>query len=132
MFDEKPLYTTIEVTEKTQTQKLPIIDQLRLLLGKISNDETIKLEASEKLSRANLEMQSALSNLINSVTARMKELGKKSVTISLSSRFKPYIKDVCSPINGKGRFYDFEIKDKDVPVIGADYFIIMTIREKED
>lgn len=128
----KPLYSTIKVTEKTQTQKLPIIDQLRLLLGKVSTDETIKLEASEKISRANLEMQSALSNLINNVTSRMKELGYKSVTLSISSRFKPYFDDVMSPTTGKGRFYDFEIFDKEMSIIGADYFITVKIKEKEE
>lgn len=127
----KPLYTTVKVTEKTNTQKLPIIDQLRLLLGKMSDDETTRLEANEALSRKTLEMQSSLSNLINNVTAKMRELGETSVTISLSSRFKPYLNDVISPINGKGRFYDFEIIDKEVPVIGADYFLIMKIKEKE-
>lgn len=128
----KPLYTTIKVTNKTQTHKLPVLDQLRLLLGKVSTDETIKLEASEKISRANLEMQSALSNLINNVVQRMKELGEKSVTISISSRFKPYFKDVLCTTTGKGRFYDFEIIDKEVPVIGVDYYLIMKIKEKED
>lgn len=128
----KPLYKTIKVTERTQTQKLPVMEQIKLLLGKVSTDETIRLEASEKISRANLEMQSALSSLINNVTAKMMELGEKSVTVAISSRFKPYFEDVMSTEYGKGRFYDFTIIDKDIPVIGADYFITVTIREKED
>ena len=128
----KPLYTTIKVTNRTQTLILPVLDQLRLLLGKVSTDETIKLEASEKISRANLEMQSALSNLINNVVQRMKELEEKSVTISISSRFKPYFKHVLSTTNGKGRFYDFEIIDKDIPVIRVDYYLIMKIKGKEE
>ena len=128
----KPIYTTIKVTSKTKTSNLPVIDQIKLLLGKVSNDETIKLETSEKLSKANLEMRSSLSNLINSVTARMRELGEKSVTVSISSRFKPYFDDILSPINGKGRFYNFTIIDKEIPIEGADYFLTMIIREKED
>lgn len=127
----KPLYTTIKVTEKTRTTHLPVIDQIKLLLGKVSNDETAKLEASEKVSRANLEMQSALSNLVNEVTSKMRELGKTSATVSISSRFKPYFEDVLSTEYGKGRFYDFEIIDKDIPVEGVDYYLIMKIREKE-
>lgn len=128
----KPIYTTIKVTDRTQTQKLPVMEQLKLLLGKASNEDTIKLEASEKVSRANLEMQSALSNLINNVTKKMKELGHKSVTLSISSRFKPYFEEVLSKTHGKGRFYDFEIKDKEMPVIGVDYYLLMRISEKED
>lgn len=128
----KPLYTTIKVTDRTQTQKLPVMEQIKLLLGKVTNDETIKLEASEKISRANLEMQSALSNLINNVTQRMKELNHKSVTVAVSSRFKPYFKEVTSVTHGKGRFYNFDIIDKDIPVIGVDYFLTMVISEKED
>lgn len=128
----KPLYTTIKVTERTRTQKLPVMDQLKLLLGKVSSDDTIKLEASEKVSRANIEMQSALSNLVNTVTRRMKELGETSVTVSVSSRFKPYFADVLSPTTGKGRFYSFEIIDKAMPITGVDYFLILKIKEKEE
>lgn len=127
----KPLYTTIKVTERTQTQKLPVIDQLKLLLGKVSMDDTNRLEASEKVSRANLEMESALSNLITNVTARMREIGAKSVTVAISSRFLPYFDSVMSPEYGKGRFYNFEIEEKEMPVIGADYFINVRISEKE-
>lgn len=128
----KPLYTRIKVTDKTQTQKLHIMDQLKLLLGKVSNDDTIKLEASEKISRANLEMQSALSNLVDSSVQMMKDRAQGSVTLSVSSRFKPYFKEVLSKDSGKGRFYDFEIYDKGSSVIGVDYFINMRIKSKED
>lgn len=128
----KPLYTRIKVTDKTQTQKLPVMDQLKLLLGKVSNDENIKLEASEKISRANLEMQSALSNLVNNAVQLMKDKGFNSVTLSVSSKFKPYFEEVLSPDTGKGRFYDFHIEDKKVPVVGVDYFLNMRISEKED
>lgn len=128
----KPLYTRIKVTDKTQTQKLPVMDQFKLLLGKVSNDETIKLEASEKISRANLEMQSALSNLVNNSVQMMKDRREKSVTLSVSSRFKPYFDDVLSTETGKGRFYDFCIEDKGISIIGVDYFIKMKISEKDD
>lgn len=128
----KPIYTTIKVTDKTQTLKLPVMDQIKLLFGKLSMDETAALESSEKISRASLEMQSALSNLINIATTRMKDKGYKSVTLQVSSRFKPYFDDILSTETGKGRFYDFEIIDKKVPIIGADYFLIMNIKEKEE
>lgn len=128
----KPLYKTIKVTEKTKTINLPVFDQIKLLLGMLSNDETTQLEASEKISRANIEMQSALSSLVNDVTKKMRELGEKSATVSISSKFKPYFEDVLSPVSGKGRFYDFEIIDKDMPIEGVDYFLTMIIREKED
>lgn len=131
LYNMKPLFTTIRVTDRTQTQKLPVMDQFRLLLGKVTSDEVTKLEASEKISKANIEMQSALNNLITNVTQKMKELGKHSVTISISSRFKPYFNDILSKESGKGRFYDFEITDKGNPIIGMDYFIIMKIKERE-
>lgn len=127
----KPIYTTIKVTEKTRTTHLPVVDQIKLLFGKVSNDELTKLEAQEKISRADLEMQAALASLVNNVTGRMRELGKKSVTLAVSSRFKPYFESVLSPVTGKGRFYNFDIEDKEIPIIGVDYFITMKISEKE-
>lgn len=128
----KPIYTRIKVTDNTQTLKLPVMDQLKLLLGKVSNDENIKLEASEKISRANLEMQSALSNLVNNAVQMMRQRNETSVTVSVSSVFKPYFEDVLSPETGKGRFYNFVIEDKGVSIIGVDYFLKMKISDKED
>jgi 2-hydroxy-3-keto-5-methylthiopentenyl-1-phosphate phosphatase len=128
----RPLYTKIKVTNNTQTQKLPIFDQLRLLLGKVSDDENIQMEAEEKISKANIEMKSSLSNLIDSVTKKMNEIGSSSVTLSISSRFKPYFESVLSSTNGKGRFYNFEIVDNNMSIKDADYFIIMKIIKKED
>lgn len=128
----KPLYKTIKVTDKTQTQKLPIIQQLKLLLGKVSNDDTARLESNEKLSRANMEIKSSFSNFINEVTREMRENGFNSVTIKVNSRFKPFFKEVLSPEYGKGRFYNFTIlKDDGETVINQEYFIIMRIDEKE-
>ena len=128
----KPLYTTIKVTNKTgSVQKLPVLDQLRLLLGKVTMDEQTELAASEAISKADLEMQSALSNLVNVCVERMRELNYTSVTVSISSKFKPYFDIVFSEEYGKGRFYDFEIEDRDSSIIGVDYFINVRISEKE-
>lgn len=128
----KPLYTKLRVTDNTKTQNLPVMQQLQLLFGKLNTDGNTKLEAEEKISRANLEMQSALSNMISVVTNKMKELGYHCVTLAISSRFEPYFESVFSSETGKGRFYDFEIENHSVPVNGVDYFIKVTVREKED
>ena len=127
----KPLYKTIKVTDKTKTSNLPVMDQIRLLFGMVSNDETAQMEASEKISRANLEVQSAFSSFIDKVTNKMHELHETSVTVAVSSRFKPYFESILSEETGKGRFYNFEVENKDIPVEGADYYLIVRISEKE-
>lgn len=107
------------------------MDQLRLLLGKVNNSDTAMLEAAEKVSRANLEIKSSLISLIEKSTSRMIELGEKSVTLSVSSKYKPFFKEVLDVKYGKGRFYDFDIKDYEPSIIGIEYYIKMTIRMKE-
>lgn len=126
----KPIHTTIKVTEKTKTSSLPVSAQIKLLLGMVGNDELTKLEASEKVNRETLSMQSALSSLIDKATAKMRERGSHSVTVSVSSRFLPYMNDVVFSENGKCRFYDFEVDDPGSSIIGSDYYFTMTIRER--
>lgn len=130
--DKKPIYKSIKVTNNTQVHRLPVIDQLKLLVSTLFNNESVKLEATEKISREDILMQSSLSNLVDTFISEMKEHNEKSVTTSISSRFKPYFDVVFSKEDGKGRFYDFIVEDKDMSFIGIDYYITVTISERRD
>lgn len=108
----KPLSTSIKVTPNTQVQKLPVKDQLRLLLGKVSNNEVAKLEASEKVSREVLREMAALSHLFDDAIEYMHIMGKRSVTIKVSNNFRPYYEEITNGQTGKGQFYNFELDEQ--------------------
>ena len=59
----------------------------------------------------------------------MQDMGKNSVVISLSSEFLPYIDEVIDPIYGQGRFYEFEIIKRNIP-INVKHSFIVKIKKK--
>lgn len=128
---KKPIFVTMKATDDTDVLKLPIIEQIKLLFGKVNQSEIQKLEAAEKVNRARLEMESNLIALVNRVTERMRQLGEDSVTVAISSEFIPYFDDVLNEKTGKGRFYDFTFKYPNTPILGVEYKVEVTIKIKE-
>lgn len=119
----------IKATENTTLAKLSMWDQFKLLLRKFSNDDVAELDAAEKLSGVQLRMQASLQRLFTTAAEGLKEGKHKSVTLQVSSKYKPYLDDVIDKKRGMGRYYDFEIKDKDLP-INVDYMFIVKIKKK--
>lgn len=119
----------IKATEHTTLAKLSFTDQFKLLLRKFSNDDVAELDAAEKLSAVQLRMQASLQRLFTTAAQGLKDGKHRSVTLQVSSKYKPYLEDVIDKDKGLGRYYDFEVLDKDLPV-NIDYMFIVKIIKK--
>ena len=119
----KPLYTKVEINNDTQTDKLSLKDQLRL----IGSTKESKLEDNMKISQKTLELETAFLKLINDSIAVMKDRGKTSVLLKVSSKFK----EVYSTIDYLKNYYNFEIVEDNPIILGVDYFFKLRISEKE-
>lgn len=119
----------IKATENTTLAKLTVFDQLKLLIRKFNNDDVAELNAAEKLSGIGLKMKASLTNLFKTAIEEMNKNNHNSVTLSVSSKYIPYIDDVIDKDHGLGRYYDFELQNTDLP-INIDYMFIVTIRKK--
>ena len=122
-------YRSVKLTDNINTASLSLADQFRLLFAKLSNDEVAELDTNEKLNAARLRKVAALSKFIDKATDRLNELGEDSVTVSLSSEFLPFIDEVIDPVRGKGRFYTFEVRKRNIPMDVKHTFIVV-IRKK--
>lgn len=123
----KPLYTKVEINNDTQTDKLSLKDQLRLIGTKMFSTKESKLEDNMKISQKTLELETAFLKLINDSIAVMKDRGKTSVLLKVSSKFK----EVYSTIDYLKNYYNFEIVEDNPIILGADYFFKLRISEKE-
>ena len=65
--------------------------------------------------------------LINDSIAVMKDRGKTSVLLKVSSKFK----EVYSTIDYLKNYYNFEIVEDNPIILGVDYFFKLRISEKE-
>lgn len=123
----KPLYTKVEINNDTQTDKLSLKDQLRLIGTKMFSTKESKLEDNMKISQKTLELETAFLKLINDSIAVMKDRGKTSVLLKVSSKFK----EVYSTIDYLKNYYNFEIVEDNSIILGVDYFFKLRISEKE-
>jgi hypothetical protein len=123
----KPLYTKVEINNDTQTDKLSLKDQLRLIGTKMFSTKESKLEDNMKISQKTLELETAFLKLINDSIAVMKDRGKTSVLLKVSSKFK----EVYSTIDYLKNYYNFEIVEDNPIILGVDYFFKLRISEKE-
>ena len=99
------------------------------MFAKLSNDDVAELDINEKLTINRIQKIAALDTFINKALRRMQDMGKNSVVISLSSEFLPYIDEVIDPIYGQGRFYEFEIIKRNIP-INVKHSFIVKIKKK--
>ena len=123
----KPLYTKVEINNDTQTDKLSLKDQLRLIGTKMFSTKESKLEDNMKISQKTLQLETAFLKLINDSIAVMKDRGKTSVLLKVSSKFK----EVYSTIDYLKNYYNFEIVEDNPIILGVDYFFKLRISEKE-
>lgn len=129
MYDKEFVTKTIKPDDNTTLAKLSVIDMVRLLFSKISNNDVAELDANEKLSKDYLTHVASLSKFIDRATEKLVEGQEKSVTVRLSSEYLPYLDEVINPNNGKGRFFNFEVYKKDLPQ-GVKHTFIVKISKK--
>ena len=119
----------IKATENTTVAKLGFIDQIKLLLHKFGNEDVAELNAAEKLSSTALKMRASLQKLFTEATKGLESGEHTSVTLQVSSKYLPYIDDVIHKTKGLGRYYNFKVYKKDLP-LNVDYmFVVKVIRK---
>ena len=123
----KPLYTKVEITNDTQTDKLGLRDQLRLIGAKLFSTKESKLEDNMKISQKTLELETAFLKLVNNSITEMKTRGYHSVVLKVSSKFK----EVYDTIDYLKNYYTFEIIEDNPIILGVDYFFKLKISERE-
>jgi hypothetical protein len=124
MVEKEFITKAIKPDENTTLAKLSLTDMIRLLFSKISNNDVAELDANEKLSASYLKNVASLSKFIDKATERIINGTEKSVTVQLSSEYLPFIDEVIDPVNGKGRYFNFEVYKKDLPQSVKHKFIV--------
>ena len=119
----------IKATESTTLAKLSFLDQFKLLLTKFNNSDVAELDAAEKLSGVALRMRASLQKLFTEAAKGIESGEHQSVTLSVSSKYIPYLDDTIHSTRGMGRNNDFEVYKKDLPV-NVDYMFIIKIKRK--
>lgn len=129
MLNGQEIYRSVEVTDDVQTSSLSILDQLRLIVSKLSNDDAAELDRNEKLTTARLQKVASLTDFIEKAVSKMREKELDSVTVKLASVYKPYFAEVFDEKKGFGRYYKFEVYDKRISM-SISHFVVVRISKK--
>jgi len=123
------VFTYVIDDGRVPIQKLPIKDQIRVLIKKLLYDESSELKREDIVTKEELRMRTNLILFLNKATDPIRKKGKKSVTIRLSSKFSPALESVMA--NSKFlNYYTFEVSKPNVEY-DVDYFFQLTMKVKE-
>jgi len=129
MLNGQEVYRSIELTDNVQTSSLGVLDQIRLIVAKMSNDDAAELDKYEKLTSAKLRKMASLSSFIEKAVEKMREKELNSVTVKLSSVYKPYFEEIFNDKKGFGRYYTFDVLESNLPM-SVNHYVIVKISKK--
>lgn len=124
----KKLFSFIEVTEETPIAKLSILEQIRLLIVKLSNENREQLKAQDAETQEILRLQANLLEFFEKSTAPLREGKETKVAVQVSSKFLPVL-DTVLQSNSIRTFYDVEVIKPDIEY-DIDYFFKVILEVK--
>lgn len=114
----KRLMEYVDVTDNTPIQQLSAIDQIRVLLKKMTHDDAAELQAENAVTRHALELQADLSSILNKALDPLRRGQAKAVSLSLPSVYDSVLDDVFNNSKIK-EYYNTKITrpevDYDIP-----------------
>lgn len=119
-----------KVTDDTVISNLSIRNQFRLLSSKLSNNQAQELDANKKMTVSRMKRKASLTKFLTNATKKLEDKTAESVTVSLVSDYLNYLDSVTDPVHGLGRYYKFEIMNKDEledRIPGVRYKIVLKI-----
>ena len=129
MVEREYITRNIKPSENTTLAQLSVIDMIRLLFSKMSNNDVALLDANEKVSSVYLKNTASLTEFLEKAIEPLKDGRHNSVTLALSSEYLPYLDSVINETNGLGQFYNIKVENKDLP-LSVKYKIKVIITKK--
>jgi len=126
----KRLMEYVDVTDNTPIQKLSALDQIRVLLKKMTHDDAAELQAENAVTRHSLELQADLSEILNRALDPLRRGQSSAVSVSLPSIYEKVLDDVFnnSRIN---QYYSTKISKPSVEYDGVPYNFRLDLEVKD-
>lgn len=88
------LFSYIEVDDNTPLQKLGVMDQLRVLIRKLGQDDASELIAEDAVTRNLLQLKADLLQLLDDALEPIRMGKRYAVSLSVSNDFDPVLDEV--------------------------------------
>ena len=124
----KKLFSFVEMTDDVPIQKLTVLEQLRLLVRKLANDDKEQLKADDAETVYLLTLKANLLEFFNKATEKIRKGDERSVTCQVSSKFLPVLDEVLQSTS-IGSYYAAEVIKPDIE-FDIDYFVKVKLEVK--
>ena len=125
----KKLFSYIEVDENTPIQKLTVMDQIRVVIKKLTHDDAAELMAEDAVTKAQLTLKADLLGLLAEFLEQIRQGKRYAVSIALSNEFDPVIDEVFSSPR-IANYYDVTITRPDID-FDIQYFMRVDMEVKK-
>lgn len=122
------LFTFVVVDDSTPIQKLSFLEQLRVLIQRLTNEDKEQLKADDAETVYQLQLKADLLEFLQKATEKVRKGEHKSVTVSVSSKFLPVLDDVLTS-NSVATYYDCTVEKPDIEY-DIEYNIRITLEVK--
>lgn len=122
------LFSFIEVDDTTPIQKLPLLEQFRVLLRRLSNPDREALKADDAETTYTLQLRANLLDFIHKATKTIRQGEHHSVSMDIHSKFLPVLHDVLKSPKIT-TYYTVIIVDPEID-LDVDYYIRVKLEVK--
>lgn len=125
----KKLYSYVEVDDSTPIQKLPIMDQLRILLKKLTYDPANELKSEDAVTTEYMTLKANLSDFFRRSTEPIRRGEKSEVIVNVSSKFNPVYNEVINSPDIQNYYYVSEVRPQIEYDIPYDFLVRLTVKK---
>ena len=109
----KKLFTFVEVDANTPIQKLSVLDQFRVLIKKMANDDAAELKADDAVTQNLLHLKDELIGFLDKAVEPNRQGKRFAVSVSISSDFEPVMDEVLQSSRFKN-YYNITVTKPDI------------------
>lgn len=122
------LFSYVEVTDDTPVQKLGLLDQVRLLVRKLTASDAEQLRADDAETIYYLQLRANLQEFLYKATEAIRRGEHSSVTVEISSKFEPVLEEVLAS-STIATYYSCTVRNPNIEY-DIEYFIPVTLEVK--
>lgn len=124
----KKLASFVDVDDTTPIQKLTVLEQLRVLIRRVAQEDKEQLKAEDAETVYSLHLQADLLEFLHKATEEIRAGKHSRVCVLVSSKFLPVL-DVVLESSSISTYYNTKVSKPEVE-FDIDYFITIILEVK--
>lgn len=109
----KKLFSFVDVTENTPIQKLSVMDQVRVMIKKMSHDDAEELRADDAVTQNLMRLKADLMGFLDTALEPLRQGKKYAVSVLIPNEYDPVLDEVLSSTK-IANFYTVKVTRPDI------------------